>query len=125
MECKFDNDVMVNVSNARKLNEKLENRIKVLEMDLEDQIKKYRESSKLCRTLERNAKDIEYQLFQEKRNTDRMEVIDYFLSFSLLSIQKTNLSILHFDPVKYLYLKRDNAQVTMDADASACACYLK
>ena len=88
MECKFDNDVMVNVSNARKLNEKLENRIKVLEMDLEDQIKKYRESSKLCRTLERNAKDIEYQLFQEKRNTDRMEVIDYFFVFFFIKHTK-------------------------------------
>ena len=73
-ELKFENNLLTNSSAIRKINEKLENRIKILESDLDQEVRKCREASKLYRQMERSFKDMEYQYLQEKRNSDRMEV---------------------------------------------------
>ena len=72
-------DDLLSSAGGRKMMEKLELRIRDLEADLELEKRKSRDAVKTSRQLERNYKDVEYQYYQEKRNSERVEVVEYFV----------------------------------------------
>ena len=79
LEIKFENDSLAISCNGRKMVEKLENKIKSLEDNLEQEKRKCRDYHKMSKQMERNYKDMEYQYLQEKRNFEKLEV--YFIYY--------------------------------------------
>lgn len=80
LEIKFENDNLTMSSNGRKIVEKLENKIKSLEDNLEQEKRKCRDYHKMSKQMERNYKDMEYQYFQEKRNFEKLEVYSIYVT---------------------------------------------
>ena len=74
LEIHFENSQLSASTGGRKLLEKLELKMRDLEADLEVEKRRSREAAKVSRQMERNYKDMEYQSFQEKRNSQRLEV---------------------------------------------------
>ncbi|KRZ15247.1 Myosin-4 [Trichinella zimbabwensis] len=61
----------------KKYSQKLENKIRDLEMELDINQKKYQESEKIRRKSERQVKELQYQVDETKKNEDRLhELID-------------------------------------------------
>ena len=69
-----ENAEMALAQGGRKLVERLENKIKDLEEELEAEKRHSRDATKFSRQMERNYKDMEYQCQEEKRNYERLEV---------------------------------------------------
>ena len=81
LEVKLENESHLLSYNGKKYIEKLETKLRSLEAELEQEIRKSRDSVKLARQMERNYKDMEYQYNQERRNYEKMEVgYHYFCS---------------------------------------------
>ena len=76
LEIKYENNNMMISTNGKKHLEKLESKLKSLETELELEKRKSRDASKFSRQMERNYKDMEYQFYQEKRNFERLEVLN-------------------------------------------------
>ena len=76
LEIRYENDNMMISTNGKKHLEKLESKLKSLETELELEKRKSRDASKFSRQMERNYKDMEYQFYQEKRNFERLEVLN-------------------------------------------------
>ena len=76
LEIKYENNNMMISTNGKKHLEKLESKLKSLETELELEKRKSRDAAKFSRQMERNYKDMEYQFYQEKRNFERLEVLN-------------------------------------------------
>ena len=74
LEIHHENSQLSASTGGRKLLEKLELKMRDLEAELEVEKRRGREAVKVSRQMERSYKDMEYQYFQEKRNSDRIEV---------------------------------------------------
>ena len=73
LEIRLENNSNAISANARKMLEKQDQKIRSLEMDLEQERRKCKENLKQLRQVERNCKDYEYQSLQDKRNSERFE----------------------------------------------------
>ena len=69
-----ENAEMALAQGGRKLVERLENKIRDIEEELEAEKRRSRDATKFSRQMERNYKDMEYQWQEEKRNYERLEV---------------------------------------------------
>ena len=64
---------------GEKLVEGLESKVRDLEEELEAEKRHSRDAIKMSRQMERNCKDMEYQCQEEKRNYERLEVINNYM----------------------------------------------
>ena len=73
LEVKLENESLLLSYNGKQYIGKLETKLRSLEAELEQEMRKSRDSVKLARQMERNYKDMEYQYNQERRNYEKME----------------------------------------------------
>ena len=73
LEVKLENESLLLSYNGKQYSGKLETKLRSLEAELEQEMRKSRDSVKLARQMERNYKDMEYQYNQERRNYEKME----------------------------------------------------
>ena len=71
-----ENAELAMAQGGRKLAERLESKVRDLEEELEAEKRHSRDAIKKSRQMERNCKDLEYQCQEEKRNYERLEVIN-------------------------------------------------
>ena len=74
LEVRLENESLLMSLNGKKYIEKLETKLRSLEAELEQEMRRSRDSVKLARQMERNYRDMEYQYNQERRNYQKMEV---------------------------------------------------
>ena len=78
LQTKLDNSNNIMSAANRKMLEKLESKLRGLEDELDQERRKSKDHLKHLRQAERNVKDLEYQSFQDKRNSERFEVSFFF-----------------------------------------------
>ena len=78
LEVRLENESLLMSLNGKKYIEKLETKLRSLETELEQEVRRSRDSVKLARQMERNYRDMEYQYNQERKNYQKMEVASIY-----------------------------------------------
>ena len=74
IKIRAENAEMALSQGGKKIVERLENRTRGLEEEMEAEKRHNRDATKFSRQMERNCKDMEYQCQEQKRNYERLKV---------------------------------------------------